>query len=141
MAHLMQTELAAQPSLDPVFYELADVTFEQLLAGQFEFELLLPDDDEPLDERISALKSWVIGFLSGLGSAGFQATQQLPDDVQEVLVDLANLAQAEFESAQGSESDESDFFELSEFVKVAVLLLFESLHISAEEPPAPESLH
>lgn len=139
IAHIVKVHEAEPTELDTVFYDLADATFQQLEAGQFAFELLLPDDDEPLDERVRAMRSWVVGFLTGLGAAGFTASEQLPEDVQEILVDLANLAQADVEVEQGTDADEGDFLEIAEFVKVAVLLLFESLHLPDE--PTEETIH
>lgn len=141
IAHVIQKSEVNQTELDAVFFDLADTTFQQLEAGQFAFELILPDDDEPLDDRVRALRSWVVGFLSGLGAAGFKADKQLPQDVQEILVDLANLAQADVEAAQGTDADERDFLEIAEFVKVAVLLLFESLGVPDEPSPAEETIH
>jgi uncharacterized protein YgfB (UPF0149 family) len=90
------------------------------IADDLSFELLLPDDDDPVAERATALANWCAGFLSGLGMR--VEGDALPEEIMEILRDLAAIAQVEDE-VDGSEDAERDLFELHEYVKVAVLLV------------------
>ncbi len=51
-----------------------DETRNRLDGAYFEFELALPDDDAPLNQRTTALSDWCRGFLFGLG-LGFESEQ------------------------------------------------------------------
>ena len=48
---------------------LAAAIREQIGSPEFEFELLLPDEDSPIAERVNELGNWCQGFLSGIGAA------------------------------------------------------------------------
>src|SRR4030095_1337068 len=43
------------------------LTSETLAGQDLEFQPLLPEDVQPLDERAAALAQWCVGFLYGLG--------------------------------------------------------------------------
>lgn len=98
----------------------------QLLRDQMEFELALPSDEAPLEERIQALADWCIGFLHGFGLA-FDSSQGLNEDVRQVLADFAEISQAEIGDPIVDESHEIAYTELNEYVRVAVQSIFEAL--------------
>ena len=51
----------------------------RLRGDEMEFELLLPDDDAPLEQRATALSQWCQGFLYGFGTGGSRASaSELP---------------------------------------------------------------
>ncbi len=93
------------------------------------FQLLLPDDDAPLSQRLDALAQWVQGFLMGLGSAGVK-NNQIHGEVKETLSDLVEISQIESSQIEGAEAEgedaEKDYAELTEYVRMAVLLLHAS---------------
>lgn len=94
--------------------------------GNYRLELLLPDDDTPLDERSRALSDWCTGFLFGLGLAGGTVTESLSGDAREVIADLTEFTRIDAED-DGSESAEKAFQEIVEYVRVGVLLIYEEL--------------
>jgi uncharacterized protein YgfB (UPF0149 family) len=94
--------------------------------GNYSLQLLLPDDDVPLDERSRALSDWCSGFLFGLGLAGAGVTEALSDDAREVVVDLTEFTRIDAED-DGSQSAEKAFLEIVEYVRVGVLLIYEEL--------------
>jgi len=117
MADPQTPPVAADSPLDRMF-----VATEQLLESpDFGFDLLLPNVDLPVVERGDALMSWCRGFLGGFGlSAG--AKPPLSEESQDALGDLARLAASDL-SYDDPEADEEALEEVSEFVRVAVLLL------------------
>lgn len=85
----------------------------------FSFDLLLPDDDMPLEERVDALCFWCRGYLSGLGLIGITKEDLANETINELIQDLSQLAHTNMET-DASEDDENNFVELVEFVRVAV---------------------
>jgi uncharacterized protein YgfB (UPF0149 family) len=101
--------------------ELRKASASQLDDRGFGFELLLPEVEDSLDDRATALFDWCRGFLGGFGLAA-GARPPLSEEAEEALHDLARLAQAAPESSDDDE-DEHALAEIEEFVRVAVLLL------------------
>lgn len=110
-------------------------TLAQLADSEYGFELLLPDEDSALGDRVEALGAWCRGFLGGFG-LGTASASRLSDEAREALEDLARIAQAEL-SFEDDEDDASALEEIIEFVRVAVLLL----HSESGADPAQSTLH
>ena len=104
------------------------------LAGEnaLSFQLLLPPDTVPLQERVAALADWCRGFLMGLR---LSAPGKLPEDAREILRDFEAITQAGFDPELSEESQEADFTELEEFVRMSVTLIHTELH--EKEVPQP----
>jgi yecA family protein len=90
------------------------------------FEPLLPEEDAPVSERASALAGWCEGFLLGLSLAGLPAQKDLGGDVNELLRDFTEITQVE-PDPDSEEANESAYTELVEYVRVATLVILESL--------------
>jgi uncharacterized protein YgfB (UPF0149 family) len=99
-------------------------TLQQFQAPDFSFELLLPDDDQPLPIRAEALGVWCSGFLSGFGLQERKGAQGLSVEGQETLRDLAQIVQISTEADADTEEDEGDLMEVQEYVRMAALLVF-----------------
>jgi len=110
---------------------LAGVVKVQLQGADFSYELLLPEDDEKMGQRLNGLGQWCQGFYLGLGIAGIKDLEQLPEDSREVVHDMTEIAQIDSyendEAGDVSEEDENAYFELVEYLRVGVLLIFEEL--------------
>lgn len=96
-------------------------TLVQLQSDSLAVELLLPDDDQALGDRVDALGSWCSGFLAGFGMQ--VATKHLSDQVNEAIQDLAQIAQIEADSEE-EPGDEANFMEVAEYVRMALVLVF-----------------
>ena len=128
--------------------KLYNDTAEQLESSNAVFELLLPDDDDSLHERIETLSLWCQNYLSGLGQSGLSGDVSLPADVSEAMRDLAAIAMADSGNSDDDldpyassidEQDEVSFFELVEYVRVAVTLIYAEMK-SANNPEG-KTLH
>jgi uncharacterized protein len=113
-------------------------TVRALRGDEMEFELLLPDDDNALEDRAVALSQWCQGFLYGFGSGEPVDPQQLPPDVDEVLRDLTHIGRATVESRDGSEEEEQAYAQIVEYVRVGVQLIHDEL-MDAREREAGEA--
>ncbi len=104
---------------------------QQLEDVEMGFELLLPDDDAPLQQRVTELASFCKGFLAGFGLSGRHGDDQLSDDLAEVLSDIAEIAQASTGADEGADYDnddnEADLSVIVEHVRVGVLIAFSEL--------------
>ncbi|GDX85571.1 hypothetical protein LBMAG43_16130 [Methylococcaceae bacterium] len=101
---------------------LFDDTQDVLLDDEFEFELILPEDDESnLIERVDALRQWCKGFLFGIGFAN-KATK-FSQQTQEILKDVAEITKLDADIELEDEEAENDFMELTEYLRAAVLAL------------------
>ncbi|MDX1625793.1 MAG: UPF0149 family protein [Wenzhouxiangellaceae bacterium] len=94
----------------------------ELSSPDMDFRPLLPTDDRPLDERTRCLASWVTGFLAGFGAGKPDVKGR---DAAEALRMLEQIARAATDPDTEMEVQESAYAEISEFVKVAALLLRE----------------
>lgn len=99
---------------------------QQLAQFLFEFTLLMPDDEAPLAIRAEALTLWCQGFLTGLTMAGVAIEKREPSELTEAIGDLVEIAKMNYEQVVDSEEDEQAFAELVEYVRMAVILIFQS---------------
>lgn len=98
---------------------LFEETRSLLASDDFEFDLLLPDDEASLSEKVEALTYWCQGFLLGVGVT--HAASDWPREVTEILKDIIEFTKLDTD-AEGEE-DENDFMEITEYIRSAVLLL------------------
>ena len=120
--------------------DLYEETLHQLSDDDYGFCLLLPNDEQPLRLRTQALVEWCEGFLFGLGAGEIKDFAQLPDDVNEISHDLAEISRAYHED-ETTESDEVAFAELVEYVRVGVLVIYEALQLTREVRAGNKVLH
>ena len=102
-------------------------TAQALVGDDPAFDLLLPEEEQPIDARTAALAQWCQGFLYGLGSRVIQDASGLPGDAGEVVRDLSEITRVGVDGDDGEESNESAYTELVEFVRVGVQLVFAEL--------------
>jgi uncharacterized protein YgfB (UPF0149 family) len=69
------------------------------------------------------------------------AQRQLPEAVNEVLADLAQISHVGALGSESPEVEEEAFVELVEFLRAAVQLTYEELGATRASLPAPQSGH
>ena len=116
-------------------------TVESLDDPEFGFSLLLPDDDEPLGQRVEALSLWCQGFLFGLGMGGIRKNADLPGDTHEVMKDFVEISRLENSGPDDDNEAEAAFAEIVEYVRMAVLLMHEELRVLWATRPENAPLH
>jgi uncharacterized protein YgfB (UPF0149 family) len=118
---------------------LVNASIDELFSEDFRFMPLLPEDDEPLVQRLEALGQWCVGFLAGLGAGiaagGMGELEDLSEDGREILEDFAAIANIDANSGDAAfaEQAEADFIELREFVKVGALLISSLVTYGADD--------
>ena len=117
-----------------VLEQLFEQTREQLCNEDLSFELLLPDESDDFGLRLLALSEWCQGFLYGFGVSGAAVEDSLDDESRECLSDLLEISKLGHDE-ETSDETEQQYIEIVEHVRVATLLLNESLN-----PPNPSSV-
>ncbi|MDD2724615.1 MAG: UPF0149 family protein [Methylovulum sp.] len=123
LEELLDEGQSLQAEASQLLVRLFEETRRLLASESFEFDLLLPDDDELLSGRLLALKSWCQGFLFGIGCG--QIRKALGGDAQSILKDVAEFTRLDT-NAEGEE-DEAAFAEITEYLRSAVMLLRDEL--------------
>ncbi len=106
---------------------LFDDSVKQLADPELGFQLLLPDDDTSLQLRTAALASWCDGYMYGLSLAGIKEFRGFSEPVQEFSRDLVEIARLSHDEDDDSEKGETAFFDISEYVRMGVLMLRDEL--------------
>ncbi|MGJ8686728.1 MAG: UPF0149 family protein [Spongiibacteraceae bacterium] len=133
------------PDQADLLYGVYQQALESLELGDVALDLLLPDDEFDLDQRIASLGHWCQGYLTGFAMAGKRQQESAGEreysaDLTEALGDLAAIAQVSADEA--SEEDiEQDFFAVSEYVRVAAMTIFLECNMDPERPANGERLH
>lgn len=126
--------------LDVLFH----ATGNQLAQFLFEFQMLLPDEDLPLQERAEAMTVWCQGFLAGIQHMGIDVPPKDDSEMSEAINDIIEIAKMNYDLVVASEEDEMAYTELVEYVRVAVILIYQSLHEDSESEqtsPHSDTLH
>lgn len=104
---------------------LFDLTKQMFSELEFDFSMLVPDDDVPLNIRAEELGQWCQGYLSGLGLGDINLDSIRSDEIKDILHKIHEISQIDYEGLTISEDDETAFIEVSEFIRIAVM----SLHL------------
>jgi len=122
-----------------IFETCHHIARQQLNDPTCEFQMLLPDDDDSLDQRVHALGDWCQGYLIGLSLGGIKDFAPLPEDAREIAKDMLEIARAGTSyDLEGNEEDEHAYAELVEYLRVGVLLINEELQ-PTQAPPIPSA--
>jgi len=106
---------------------LYEHTKKELNDSLLNFTLLIPEDDNSLNTRVSSLKKWCDGFLFGLALAGVKDLSYVPEDTMEILQDITSISQAA-EDEDEDEMNEVAYMDIVEYVRMGVLLINEEMH-------------
>lgn len=107
--------------------ELYQQVLQQLQRGQFDYELLMPEDTESLAMRTEALANWCQGFLLGLRCSGVSDISKFNGDLAEILEDITEISQVSGGGLEDTEEEERSWTELVEYLRVGVMLFCETL--------------
>jgi uncharacterized protein YgfB (UPF0149 family) len=104
--------------------DLAARTREEIGGTGFGFAPLLPDESTTLAERALAIYDWSRGFLYGLGISRIDESG-LSDQGREAIGDLASITRLDLDELEESKENEAALTELTEFVRVAAMVVYE----------------
>lgn len=108
-----------------VLLKLKDYIQDQLNSPEFVIQLLLPDDEAMLIQRVNAMSEWCEGFLLGLTLGGLKDSKQLDDELEEFIEDLVAFSHIDADTPP-EEAEEAAYTELVEYIRVGMLNIYES---------------
>lgn len=120
-------EESAVAACRAVIDDLALAIYANIDGEDFGFPLLLPDENAPLQQRAIAVRDWCDGFLYGTGLVAAKSEAGLPDQIKEALNELSEISRMEVEDISGDEEEEVALTELTEFLWVAAMLVYEEM--------------
>lgn len=127
------------PKAHDLLQALHDATAKQLAEFLFELQLLLPSDTDMLPQRAEALTLWCQGFLTGLKLAQIQIVGRSPSEMTEAINDIIEIAKMNYEEVVASEEDEAAYVELVEYVRMAVILIYQDIRNAGTSKKGPHS--
>ncbi len=118
-----------QPEEDEILdlTHLFDQTVQALNSLDFDLQLELPDDNAPIASRILALADWCQGLLFGLATSGLTDDTELSTDCKEYIADVINISQINSDDLDASDSNDMDFEELVEYLRMGLFLIYSEL--------------
>lgn len=119
-----------------VLQNLYDTSAKQLNEFLFELQLVLPADSLALPGRAEALTVWCQGFLTGLKLMHVPITDRERGEMTEAIDDLTEIAKMNYEKVMASDEDEAAYIELVEYVRMAVIYIYQDLR----ESEAPKKI-
>lgn len=120
-----------------LLYELYRDNSEVLFESKEGFDLVVPDDDEPIEARVDGIATWCKGYLLGLLYNNKFSVDQLPESGAEIARDFMEISEA----AAGADNEQEESWalaELHEYVKVGAQLIFEFIYAERSKD-APEA--
>ena len=123
---------------------LCAATWQQLVERQSEFNLLLPDDEDPPSVRTEVMAQWCEGFLHGLVAEKHsdELKKRLAEEpLADIIKDMLEITRATVGDDAEDENIDNDIAELVEYLRVAVQLTYEELaeFRKIEESGQPET--
>ena len=109
---------------------LCAATWQQLVERQSEFNLLLPDDEDPPSVRTEVMAQWCEGFLHGLVAEKHseELKKRLAEEpLADIIKDMLEITRATVGDDAEDENIDNDIAELVEYLRVAVQLTYEEL--------------
>lgn len=106
-----------------LFEKLFSCTLSELKNFESNLNLILPSDEQPLALRLEALADWCEGFIDGIKLTDINPELLLQNPtVKEVLSDFVQIKEVS-SAAIESDSNENNYMQLVEFVRVGALLI------------------
>lgn len=109
---------------------LVDISLKQLTSAAFEFQLLLPDDEEPLQDRAKALSLWCQGYSDALLNSEVNIDSLAHEEVKEAFFHFSEIATIDYTYSTVTEEDEIAYTEVYEYVRMAAMMLYAEIEAS-----------
>lgn len=114
-------------------FEVFSISQQQMINFDFEFQMMLPDDEEALSTRAQAFSEWCEGFTQALTLAGVHIEQFQEEEAQDALQHMIEFAELDYESLDVGEEDERALVDVSEYARMAVLRLYGDLRLNEKD--------
>lgn len=96
----------------------------QLASEEYDFQLLLPNDEIALDYRAQEFGLWCRAYMDVLHRQHIHAESFEDEDLREMFDHLSEFAQIDYTGLEVDDEDEKAFFEVTEYTRMAVLRMY-----------------
>ncbi|PIE44193.1 MAG: hypothetical protein CSA50_01525 [Gammaproteobacteria bacterium] len=120
----MEVEEIDEPENEALFVRVFRRIESSLAKNDLSFNLVLPDENYSIEERVAALGQWARGFLEGLALEKGAELVVDNEENQQLLSDLVEISKVEIEVEDGDAS-EMQLIEVIEHVRMTVLSLYQ----------------
>ncbi len=104
-------------------FAVFSISQQQITHFDFNFQMMLPDEQESLLERALAFSEWCEGFTQALTLCGIGADQFNEEEAQDALQHMLEFAELDCDTLDVGEEDERALMEVSEYARMAVIRL------------------
>lgn len=116
--------------------QMYEASYHELSEFSFQFSLILPMDSIDINTRAENLGLWCQGFLTGLGQV---PVTEVSDEVNEALEDMMEISKINFGDIATNDDDETAYFELVEYVRLSILMIYHELKKDTQIPTPREN--
>ncbi len=124
-----------------ILMDLHDHTVEEIIDNDDKLGLLLPNDDEPLDNRIARLTHWCQGFLFGMNMAGTSDLTKLPTDSCDICEDILEISKAGYDLDEDDETNEQAYSDIVEYLRIGVFIVYDERSATTTNADGNSLLH
>lgn len=123
-------------------FEVFSVSQQQINNFDFEFQMLLPDDDESLTVRAYAFSEWCDGFTQAMSLSGVSIDHFYEEEAQDAMQHLLEFAELDCDALDmDDDEDERALMEVSEYARMAVIRLHGDLKMGQGEHDHSDVTH
>lgn len=126
MGEIEEQSIPSAAVIEPMKFWFDEIK-NQLHDSNLRFELSLPDDNQPLESRVTALQEWCRGFILGVAMSDVKDFNKLPEDTQELITDFSRISAEEEFDLDNADEAEISYADISQYVRIGVLLINEEL--------------
>jgi len=119
-------------------------SWQKIQGIDFDFQPILPDDDNALKLRAESLANFCTGFLFGLQLSGINTKDEsYSADLREAIATITDIAHLDNDDTGYHDEDEWAYMELVEYVRLAVMLVFTEITANVQNHlnTGKEALH
>ncbi|PID41693.1 MAG: YecA family protein [Proteobacteria bacterium] len=120
----MEVDRIDEPENEALFVRIFRKMEAALAKDDLSFNLILPDENYPIEDRLTALGQWVRGFLEGLALEKGAELVIDNEENHELLSDLVEISNIEIE-VEDDDSSEMQLVEVIEHVRMTVMSLYQ----------------
>jgi uncharacterized protein YgfB (UPF0149 family) len=113
--------------LSTLLEHVIDYTAAKVTSLDFDFQILLPSEEESLVNRSEALSSWCQGFVLVLKQTATDI-RELSSDSQDAIKHMMAIAQLDQAAVSIQEEDERAYVEIVEYLRMVVLMIYSDMH-------------
>lgn len=125
------------PACKELLEQLYEMSYHEMTEFSFDFAILLPEDEADINYRTEALGLWCQGFLTALEQANVPIRGRQESEVTDAINNMIEIAQVNYGDITENDEDETAYFELAEYVRLAVLMIFQDLRSDSTTPKKP----